>query len=90
MHDLTVYHRGAFAVTAAEIETDTAAVEVTAEWNRRDLLLGYNIEIARSDGHWFEEDPSADSVAVEGTRTPWHVEAGYCLRQLRVTGDDDS
>jgi hypothetical protein len=90
VHDLTVHDRGAFAVTAAEIETDTAAVEMTTERNGGDFFFRNRIDNARGDCHRFEKNPPADDVAVEGAVAPRHVEAGNFLRHLRVTTDDDS
>ena len=89
MHDFAVDHRRAFAVGTAQVETDTAALKIAAEFDR-DLFLRSGIGVSAGfDLKFTAVNAFTHNLIVEGARAVRLVGLGDCVVNDFAAGDDD-
>jgi len=86
---LAIDHGGAFAIARAQIETDTAAVQMAAQRGGDFPFLRESVKRNAFESHGVAVDALAHEVEVEGAGALEGVEAAKISGDARIAGDGD-
>ena len=86
---LAIDHRGAFAVAAAEIEADTAAVPVASDGNGGFPGSGAFVGLAGGDSEGFAKYAVSHEIGIKGAGAARRIFPGECSGELRTAADPE-